>query len=243
MSFKTQSHYDVLGVGKLAAQKEIKLAYYKKCKKLHPDTNNSSKKNSHGEFVRLNEAYSILSNPSSRRDYDSSFFSSYNYPNPTNVYKNNNYNQSRAKYTSYSNPFDDYQHNQEHYEEQMRFYREQMRYSSYYRPGQNYQTEEPKPVPFKTLFTVALIICTIFLFDAIFVTMTYNHDMNNLQKNYNPMSNRRWKKNGNPPSEYDDQEINESKKYEADIDKKIREFKEYESKTNVRIYQMDEVKD
>lgn len=43
-------------------------------KKLHPDTNNSSKKNSHGEFVRLNEAYSILSNPSSRRDYDSSNF-------------------------------------------------------------------------------------------------------------------------------------------------------------------------
>ncbi len=108
LSFKTNSHYDVLGVSSLATPKEIKIAYYKKCKELHPDKNTaSSKTQSHSQFVKLNEAYSILSNASSRRDYDSSFNSTYNYPNPTNVYRDGNQS-NRAKYTQYSSPFDDY---------------------------------------------------------------------------------------------------------------------------------------
>ncbi len=46
-------------------------------------------------------------------------------------------------------------------------------------------------------------------------------------------------------SEYEDQEkeINDSIKYEDDIDAKIREFKEYESTTKVRIYRTDPEKD
>ena len=65
------SHYDVLGVGKLASKKEIKIAYYKKCKEIHPDKNNNNPK-SHQQFVKINEAYSILSDPISRREYDES---------------------------------------------------------------------------------------------------------------------------------------------------------------------------
>ncbi len=107
LSFKSKSHYDVLGVNNLATPKEIKIAYYKKCKELHPDKNlNNSKMHSHSQFVKLNEAYSILSNATSRRDYDSSLNSTYKHPNPTNVYRNGN--QSWAKYTQYSNPYDEY---------------------------------------------------------------------------------------------------------------------------------------
>ncbi len=53
----------------------------------------------------------------------------------------------------------------------MKFYREQMRYSHYYRPGQEYyDREQAKAVPYKTLLYVTLIVCGVFLFDAIFVT-------------------------------------------------------------------------
>ena len=79
--------------------------------------------------------------------------------------------------------------------------------------------------------------------------MTYNHDINNLQKNYSPMhadrNRRKFRRSRMADSEYEDQEkeINDSIKYEDDIDAKIREFKEYESTTMVRIYRTDPEKD
>lgn len=253
LSFKSDSHYSVLGVGSLATPKEIKIAYYQKCKELHPDKNtNSKKQHSHIEFVKLNEAYSILSNASSRRDYDMSFNSSYNYPNPTNVYRNTSQGHpSRAKYTQggYPNPYDDFARDSV-YEEQMKFYREQMKYKHFYKPGQEYYdtSEKTGPVPYKTLLTMSLIVFSIFLFDAIFVTLTYNNDINNLQKNYSPLHNRKWRPNKFNEiklNEYSDleMEINEWKKYEADIEDKIREYKEYESTPRVRIYKRNPVKD
>lgn len=63
------NHYDALGVGRLASSKEIKVAYYKKCKQIHPDKNTDNPR-AHSQFVIINEAYSILSDPSSRREYD-----------------------------------------------------------------------------------------------------------------------------------------------------------------------------
>lgn len=232
------SHYDVLGVGRLASQKEIKIAYYKKCKELHPDKNASNPK-AHTQFVSLNEAYSILSKPESRRDYDQRYSTSFNYPNPTNVYHNHT---NRARYT-YPNPFDAYNDDHRIHEERMRFYREQMRYSNFYRPGQEHQDAKPKDIPFRTLVTVGLIISTIFLFDALFVTLTYNHDINNLQRAYAPVYNRRWNRNRdqanvNNQQEFAKEEV-DSRQFEADIDEKIRDYKEYESKTNVRIYKLN----
>lgn len=180
----------MLGVGRLASGKEIKVAYYKKCKQMHPDKNTDSSK-AHSQFVNINEAYSILSDPSSRREYDSSKLtwwcdcktchtiwnlplginSSFNYPNPTNIYRNNSasYQGGRPKYTYSRSPFDDHFNNDSVFEEQMKFYREQMRYANYYRPGQE-QYAQRKPVPLKTLLLVGLIVCGVFFFDAIFVT-------------------------------------------------------------------------
>lgn len=61
--------YEVLGVNQKASQSEIKKAYHKKAKELHPDKNPS--KNSTTQMQLLNEAYRILSDSSLRANYDS----------------------------------------------------------------------------------------------------------------------------------------------------------------------------
>jgi len=63
-----RSHYEVLGVPRTATQKEIKEAYFELSKKFHPDMDTS--KSSLEEMVMVNAAYSILSKPIERRDYD-----------------------------------------------------------------------------------------------------------------------------------------------------------------------------
>jgi hypothetical protein len=168
--------------------------------------------------------------------------SSYNYPNPTNLYRNNSssYRNGRPKYTYSSNPFDDHFNNDSVWEEQMRFYREQQRYSSYYRPGQEHSSQTSNPVPMKTLITVGIIVCAIFFFDALFVTMTYNNDITNLQRHYAPINNRRLNRIKKEKTNEDDgtkEMINQG--YEAEIDDKIRQYKEYESKTNVPLYKTE----
>jgi len=234
INHRRESHYDILEISKLSTAKEIKAAYYKKCKELHPDKNKDDNK-SHSKFVKINDAYSILSNPDSKRNYDITLNSTYSHPNPTNVYQNSN--SSRAKYT-YSYPHEDFSRYHIN-EEQMRFYREQMRYSSFYRPGSTYyqSKENSTPIPPKTLLIVSLLVCAILLFDAIFVSLTYNYDMNHLQRTYAPITDRRWKSQNTIKKEID------PKTYEAEIDDKIREYKEYESTTNVRIYKRNSVEE
>lgn len=63
-----KDYYAILGIEKSASDAEIKLAFRNKAKHLHPDVNQSQAANS--QFQELNEAYSILSNPSTRNQYD-----------------------------------------------------------------------------------------------------------------------------------------------------------------------------
>lgn len=60
------THYEVLRISPNATQKEIRDAYIKLSKEMHPD----SDKGNHAEFVKLNQAYSILSRSESRHSYD-----------------------------------------------------------------------------------------------------------------------------------------------------------------------------
>lgn len=63
------NYYDVLGVDKGASSDEIKKAFRELSKKFHPDKNDGSKE-AENKFKEINEAYSVLSNPDKKRDYD-----------------------------------------------------------------------------------------------------------------------------------------------------------------------------
>mmetsp|Transcript_43751 Transcript_43751/g.79878 ORF Transcript_43751/g.79878 Transcript_43751/m.79878 type:complete len:297 (+) Transcript_43751:39-929(+) len=63
-----KSYYELLGVPRTATAKEIKAAYVREAKKWHPDVNPAPEATEH--FKQLAEAYSTLSNASSREAYD-----------------------------------------------------------------------------------------------------------------------------------------------------------------------------
>ena len=62
-------YYKVLGITKSATSDEIKKAYRKLARKLHPDINPNDKE-AQTKFQQLNEANEVLSNPEKRKKYD-----------------------------------------------------------------------------------------------------------------------------------------------------------------------------
>jgi molecular chaperone DnaJ len=64
----TTTHYQTLEISPSATPAEIKSAYRRLAKALHPDRNTAP--SSHAAIARLNAAYEILSDPLSRRSYD-----------------------------------------------------------------------------------------------------------------------------------------------------------------------------
>src|SRR4051812_20103816 len=61
--------YVKLGVQKTATQDEIKSAYRKLAKKLHPDVNPGNKKIEE-QFKEVNKAYELIGTPEARAKYD-----------------------------------------------------------------------------------------------------------------------------------------------------------------------------
>ena len=66
---KESTLYDALGVAPSATESELKKAYYKLARELHPDKNPDDPE-AHARFQRIGEAYQILSNPETREKYD-----------------------------------------------------------------------------------------------------------------------------------------------------------------------------
>jgi curved DNA-binding protein len=60
-----RNYYDVLGVGKNASDDDIKKAFRKLAAKYHPDAGGDEQK-----FKEVSEAYTTLSNPEKRKEYD-----------------------------------------------------------------------------------------------------------------------------------------------------------------------------
>jgi curved DNA-binding protein len=62
-------YYKVLGIDKKASDEDIKKAYRKLARKLHPDLNPSDK-DAHKKFQQINEANEVLSDAEKRKKYD-----------------------------------------------------------------------------------------------------------------------------------------------------------------------------
>lgn len=61
-------HYETLGIGRDATGPEIRRAFGRLAKELHPDRNSSE--DATARFLRVKEAYDVLADPDSRRNYD-----------------------------------------------------------------------------------------------------------------------------------------------------------------------------
>jgi molecular chaperone DnaJ len=66
---KKRDYYEVLGVAKWASEADIKKAYRRLARKLHPDVNPGDK-NAHKRFQEVQEAYDVLRDAEKRRAYD-----------------------------------------------------------------------------------------------------------------------------------------------------------------------------
>ena len=69
MATEKRDYYEVLGVGRTAADEEIKRAYRKLAVKFHPDKNPDDP-HAEEKFKELGEAYDVLMDPDKRAAYD-----------------------------------------------------------------------------------------------------------------------------------------------------------------------------
>jgi len=65
-----KDYYEVLGVPKNAASKDIKSAYRKLARKWHPDANPTNQKAAEEKFKEISEAYEVLGDAEKRKKYD-----------------------------------------------------------------------------------------------------------------------------------------------------------------------------
>lgn len=65
----TRDYYEVLGVSRNATDEELKKAFRAQARKHHPDANPGDSE-AENRFKELNEAYSVLSDPQKRQQYD-----------------------------------------------------------------------------------------------------------------------------------------------------------------------------
>lgn len=70
MPINYKDYYQVLGVPKNAAEKDIKSAYRRLARKWHPDANPTNQKAAEEKFKEIQEAYEVIGDAEKRRKYD-----------------------------------------------------------------------------------------------------------------------------------------------------------------------------
>lgn len=87
-----KDYYEILGVSKEATPEEIRKAYKRLALKWHPDKHVDDKKEAEEKFKEINEAYSVLSDPKKKREYDTGGmdfdFGDFNDFDPFAIFKN-----------------------------------------------------------------------------------------------------------------------------------------------------------
>ncbi len=77
-----KNYYDILGLSKDASADDIKSAYRRLAKQYHPDVNKTAEAGE--KFKEINEAYSVLSDPTKKGNYDQ--YGSADGPNPSDFF-------------------------------------------------------------------------------------------------------------------------------------------------------------
>ena len=70
MTSPQKDFYEILGINKNATSDEIRKAYKKLAIKWHPDKNPNNKEEAEAKFKEISEAYSVLSDPQKKNEYD-----------------------------------------------------------------------------------------------------------------------------------------------------------------------------
>lgn len=68
-----KNYYEILNIERTATGRDIRNAYLKRVKEVHPDSKNFSFKESNDVLSEINEAYSVLKDPKRRAAYEATF--------------------------------------------------------------------------------------------------------------------------------------------------------------------------
>ena len=83
-----KDYYKILNIEKNANKDEIKSAYKKLALQYHPDKNPNNKALAENKFKEISEAYSILSDPQKKNNYDNGNNIIINRENPFDIFNN-----------------------------------------------------------------------------------------------------------------------------------------------------------
>ena len=97
-------YYQILGVDKNATQEQIKAAYRKKARKLHPDLNPDDEE-ANKKFQQLNEANEVLSDPEKKAKYDK-YGKDWEHGEEYEKYRQSQQQQQQRQYSGGGNQFD-----------------------------------------------------------------------------------------------------------------------------------------
>lgn len=101
------NYYDILKVSQKASGAEIKSAYRKLARKLHPDVNGGSE-DAAREFAKIARAYGVLGNPKERASYDQKMLQAeFNGPGDESVFSSNNAYASRMRQMVYEKRYNE----------------------------------------------------------------------------------------------------------------------------------------